>query len=411
MNKIDKLIEELCPEGVPWLLLEDLGTIYTGLSGKSKEDFSLGNAPYVSYLNIGNHPALPEKIDARVQVRYGEKQNFIQKGDLLFTGSSEDLEGVGLTSEVQHTPKELTYLNSFCFGWRPVDGKFHSGFLKHLFRSEQLRAKIKSCSNGVTRINISKKLLLKIAVPIPPLAVQVEIVSILDKFTQLEAELEAELEAREKQYQSIVALTISKHQGANSLEFKLAELAEIYDGTHQTPNYVTNGVRFVSVENIDFLEGSNKYVSLEAYESDYKVKPVSGDLFMTRIGSVGRATVVKSNEPLAYYVSLALIRLDSSRLDSNFLKHWLSSPSGKSELAKWTLWSATPIKINLGDIGRLRLTVPGIEAQREIGSRLDYLESLLRGSSIGLPAEITARRQQYEYYRNKLLTFTELKAS
>jgi type I restriction enzyme S subunit len=102
--------------------------LYTGLSGKSKEDFSLGNAPYVSYLNIGNHLALPEKIDARVQVRYGEKQNFIQKGDLLFTGSSEDLEGVGLTSEVQHTPKELTYLNSFCFGWRPVDGKFHSGF-------------------------------------------------------------------------------------------------------------------------------------------------------------------------------------------------------------------------------------------------------------------------------------------
>jgi type I restriction enzyme S subunit len=132
---------------------------------------------------------------------------------------------------------------------------------------------------------------------------------------------------------------------------------------------------------------------------------------MTRIGSVGKAAVVQTEEPLAYYVSLALIRPNHERLNPEYLKHWLASPMGSNELRKWTLLSATPVKINLGDIGRLQIKLPPIEIQVQVSEFLDKLEALFTDSSIGLPAEIQARRKQYEYYRNKLLTFKELDAA
>jgi type I restriction enzyme S subunit len=140
-----------------------------------------------------------------VNVSPEERQNEIQFGDLLFTGSSEDRDGVGLTSEVEYSPGSKTYLNSFCFGFRPNDDLFVKGYLKHLFRSREVRIAVIACSNGVTRINISKKSLVKTEIPIPPLEVQREIVSILDKLDALVNDLTfglpAEITARRKQYE------------------------------------------------------------------------------------------------------------------------------------------------------------------------------------------------------------------
>jgi type I restriction enzyme, S subunit len=201
MNRIEQMIDDLCPTGVPSLEINQLGYLYPGLSGKGKSDFSGGNAPFVSYLDIGNNPSLPKEISTMVVIGPDENQNAIQRGDLLFTGSSEDAEGVGLTSEVEYQPETPTFLNSFCFGFRPQEGKFATGYLKHLFRSWAVRKRIMSCSNGVTRINISKKLLIKLEIPVPPLEIQREIVSILDRFALLEAELEAELILRRQQYE------------------------------------------------------------------------------------------------------------------------------------------------------------------------------------------------------------------
>jgi type I restriction enzyme S subunit len=400
VNKIEKLIEELCTEGVPRVRL---GTATTESSARNV------GAKVERVRSVTNTDGLVDTNKFWENSRTSaDTSNYkvVKQGMFVYNPSR-----INVGSIARHTEIDEVIVSPMYVVFQVDETVLSPAYLMHFFSSSLGKNLIDSSTEPGARFRLPFENLAKFMIQIPHLDVQKEIVLILDNFLKLEAELEAELEARQKQYQSVASLTISKFQTADSLEFKLAELAEIYDGTHQTPKYVANGVRFVSVENIDFLEGSNKYISLEAYESDYNVKPVSGDVFMTRIGSVGRATVVKSNEPLAYYVSLALIRPDSSRLDSNFLKHWLSSVTGKSELAKWTLWSATPIKINLGDIGRLRVTVPGIETQKEIGARLDYLEGLFRSSSIGLPAEITARRQQYEYYRNKLLTFKELKAS
>ncbi|WP_210401353.1 restriction endonuclease subunit S, partial [Corynebacterium sp. HMSC072B09] len=196
MNQIEKLIEELCPNGVEYKPLGELTIALPGLKGKKKTDFSNGNAPFISYKNVFSN--ISTQLDSSDYVKVGnqEKQNHLLLGDILITGSSESTEDVGLTSVVTKAPSKPIYLNSFCFILRPISNEFFNpDFAKHLFRSEYIRQQIRRCSNGVTRINISKPRLARITIPVPPLEIQNEIVKILDTFQSLEAELEAELEA------------------------------------------------------------------------------------------------------------------------------------------------------------------------------------------------------------------------
>lgn len=190
--------------------------------------------------------------------------------------------------------------------------------------------------------------------------------------------------------------------------YRLSEIAEIYDGTHQTPKYQNEGIPFISVENIENIYDSQKYISREDYNK-YKIKPKVGDVFMTRIGSIGKCAVFYKNEDIAYYVSLALIRPNQKIINSYYLKYLLESVIGKRELRKRTLVNAVPIKINKDDIGKIKLPIPPLEEQERIVSILDRFDKLCNDISEGLPAEIEARRKQYEYYRDKLLNFKELK--
>ena len=163
----------------------------------------------------------------------------------------------------------------------------------------------------------------------------------------------------------------------------------------------------MSVENINDLFSTKKYISNNDYLK-YKVHPKKGDVFMTRIGSIGNCAIVDGEEHLAYYVSLALIRPNKNMILSKYVKYIIESSTGKRELAKRTLINAVPIKINLGEIGKITIPVPPLEEQERIVAILDKFDSLVNDISEGLPAELNARKQQYEYYRNKLLTFTPL---
>ncbi len=111
----------------------------------------------------------------------------------------------------------------------------------------------------------------------------------------------------------------------------LEEPAEIYDGTPQTPKYRDSGVPFASVQNIKVLYATEKCISSEDFNK-YKYKPPKDDLFMTRIGDIGTCAIVKDNEPLAYYVTLSLIRVDQTILLPGYLKHVIESGIGKSEI-------------------------------------------------------------------------------
>ena len=202
MSRLEELIKNLCPDGVEYKTLGELGEFYGGLSGKTKEDFKDGNAKFITYMNVYTNPALKINVTDTVKGAPGEKQNCVQYGDVLFTGSSETPDECGMSSVLTEKTEEMIYLNSFCFGYRFENlNKFNPGFLKHVFRSHELRKQIGRTASGVTRFNVSKEKMRKVKIPVPPLEVQDEIVRILDNFTNLTAELTAELDSRKKQYE------------------------------------------------------------------------------------------------------------------------------------------------------------------------------------------------------------------
>ena len=192
--------------GVEWKRLGEIGVFFGGLNGKSKTDFSNGNARYLTYMNVYSNIAAPVECNNFVKVATGEKQNMLHKGDVIFTGSSETPEECGMSSVIVSEPSTPLYLNSFCFGFRFEDSAIYlPEFAKFLFRSEALRKQIIKTASGVTRFNVSKRRMESVQVPIVPLAEQERIVAILDRFdslcNSLTEGLPAEIALRKKQYE------------------------------------------------------------------------------------------------------------------------------------------------------------------------------------------------------------------
>ncbi len=156
---------------------------------------------------------------------------------------------------------------------------------------------------------------------------------------------------------------------------KLGEVAEIYDGVHQTPEYQDKGIMFLSVENIATLK-SQKYISEEAFEHDYKVYPQKGDILMTRIGDVGTTNVVETSEKLAFYVSLALLKPQT--IDSYFLHNIMGAFEFQKGLRERTLLTAIPQKINKDEIGKIPFSITlNIDEQKKIGDYFKKLDHLI----------------------------------
>lgn len=192
----------LCPNGVEWKTLGEVGTFFNGVTGKSKKDFENGNAKFISYMNVFTNPKLNIDVNDTIQINEGEKQNTLQYGDAIFTTSSETPDESGMSAVLTTQSDEKLYLNSFCFGFRFNSlEKINPDFYSYIFRSEPLRKQIVKCANGVTRYNISKESFAKVKIPVPPLAVQQSIVEQLDKFTALIQNIENELALRQKQYE------------------------------------------------------------------------------------------------------------------------------------------------------------------------------------------------------------------
>ena len=187
--------------------MRKLGVFFSGLSGKSKKDFSNGNTKYISYKEVFNNKQVDIKnITSFVKVDVNENQNQIEYGDILFTGSSETPEDCGMSSIVIDEINDPLYLNSFCFGFRlNNDYQFYPNYLKHFLRSKHFRKQINKAVNGVTRFNISRQIFSKIKIPIPPISQQIVKAYILDEFdtfiNDLSIGLPAEIESRKEQYE------------------------------------------------------------------------------------------------------------------------------------------------------------------------------------------------------------------
>lgn len=153
--------------------------------------------------------------------------------------------------------------------------------------------------------------------------------------------------------------------------------AKVYDGTHQTPIYTKSGVKFVSVENINDLYSSGKYISVDDYNSDFKYVPEINDILMTRIGDIGTPALVTKSEPLAYYVSLALLK--EIDLEPHFLYHYIQTAPFQKELWRRTLHVAFPKKINKNEIGDCAIFYPSTRCeQKKIALFLDGIEKRIK---------------------------------
>lgn len=145
--------------------LGEMGQTYTGLSGKTKDDFGHGQARFVTYMNVFSNPISNPEMTEPIEI--DPKQNEVEVGDVFFTTSSETPEEVGMSS-ILLEKRGKTYLNSFCFGFRPSE-KIDSYYLAYMLRSESTRAKIILLAQGISRYNISKNKVMEIAGSLPSL--------------------------------------------------------------------------------------------------------------------------------------------------------------------------------------------------------------------------------------------------
>ena len=389
MSCLQDLIREYCPEGVPYRLLGEIGSFYGGLSGKSKDDFKDGNATFITYMNVYSNIELDIDVQDRVKVGEKEKQNTIQYGDVLFTGSSETPDECGMSSVMTKHSDEKLYLNSFCFGYRFDNPRmFFPGFTKHLFRSSELRNQIKKTASGVTRFNVSKKKMERVVVPVPPLEVQREIARILDNFTFLSAELSAELSARKKQYEYYRNRLLSF--GNESIKMPLSEVANVFRGEYITQKASQKG-------NIPVILGGQEpayYIDKANHEGEIVVVARSGasagfvsywnePIFVTD----GFGYEAKADKAIPKYLYYALKHKEP---ELNAMKRGAGVPHVSGEL-----------------LGKVEIPVPDIAVQKRLVGVLDSFDAICADLNIGLPAEIEARQKQYEYYRDLLLTFAE----
>ncbi|WP_096023788.1 restriction endonuclease subunit S [Campylobacter lanienae] len=418
MSKLEELINKLCPNGVEFKTLGELGKFYGGLTGKSKEDFNKGNAKFITYKNVYENLSLKIDVEDRVNIGENEKQRTLEYGDIIFTGSSETSDECGISSVLTQKTEEKLYLNSFCFFLRLNDKNLlNPDFTKHLFRSSNLRYQIGKTASGVTRFNVSKKAMEKVCIPVPPLEVQCEIVRILDNFTLLSAELSAELSARQKQYEYYLndLLNIKKLNPEKIMYVK--DLFEIKNGLNKEKSAFGKGTPIVNFTDVyknrylikEMLKGK---VTLNDFEIE-RYKVLKGDVFFTRTSEtrddIGMSSaVIEDIEDCTFSGFVLRARPITNLLSPKFCAYYFSTNQVRDNIVRYASFT-TRATTSGPKLAKIPVPIISLKEQERIVNILDKFEKLCNDLSEGLPAEIEARKKQYEYYRDKLLTFKELK--
>ena len=411
MSKLEDLIQKLCPNGVEWKELGELGFLFSGLNGKSKKDFENGNQRFITYMNVFSNLELDIDINDKVLILDNEKQNTLLYGDIIFTASSETREECGISSVMTKKTNDKLFLNSFCFGFRFNDVNIMlPGFSKYLFRANFIRKQIVRTASGVTRFNISKEKMKQIKIPIPPLEIQEEIVHILDSFTELTNELTNELTARRKQYEHYRDSLLTF---GNEVEWKeLEEFATVIrGGNFQKKDFKTEGVPCIHYGQIYTKYGlkTDKTITFLDEKIASKSKMAKKNDIIMAVTSENIEDVCKclswlGDKDVAISGHTAIIKHNQNSLYLSYYFHTEMFYKQKLKLAHGT----KVIEVTPSSLLNIKIPLPPLPEQERIVSILDKFDSLCNDITKGLPAEIEARKKQYEYYRDKLLTFKNI---
>ena len=368
MSKLEELIQQYCPEGVEYKPLGEVSNMKRGTSA-TKEAMKEGEIPAISG---GKLPAF-----------YCDQFNRI--GETITVAGS----GAG-AGYVQYWNRPIFVCDAFSVqGKEDLTTKFIYYFLNNI--QEKIYGTKKG--GGVPHVHISS--IDKFEIPIPPLPVQEEIVRILDTFAELQTELQTELQKRKQQY-NYYRDNLLSFEGRTDVEYlpiprfaelkagkaiKAEELMEHPDSEHSFPCFGGNGIR--------------GYIGKQSHCGDFAIIGRQGAL----CGCVNWA----SGE--FYATEHAVVCKPLPNANSRFLYHLLST----ANLNQYKSQGAQP-GLSVQRLNELVFPIPSLEEQERIASILDNYDALTNDLTVGLPAEIEKRRQQYEYYRDKLLTFKRKEA-
>ena len=406
---IAQLIQQYCPNGVEYVPLHTIASQFSGMTGVSNKWAESGNCLFIDYMNVYKNISVDVTALKNATVK-NLNQNVLKKGDILFTSASETPDECALSAVIESDIPENIFLDDHLFGLRLFDkSSISPSYLKYAFRSNYFRTQVRKVVRGVTRNYVSKVDFMNLEIPVPPLVVQEEIVKILDRFAVYAAELQAELQARQQQYQFYRDRLLS-FEGRDDVQWKkLGEVCEfIKDGTHGSYKNVENGYPLLSAKDINNgiikIPVDCRKISIEDYNAIYKnYKLLQGDVLITIVGSIGRTAVVRDSLEVAFQRSVGILR-PTYKILSSYLSYILRTSSSQKQLTTKTNKSAQG-GIYLGELNKIEIPVPPLEEQQRIVDILDRFDTLVNDLSQGLPAEIEARQQQYEYYRDQLLTF------
>jgi type I restriction enzyme S subunit len=269
--------------------------------------------------------------------------------------------------------------------------------------------------SGIKHPSMAKVLDMKI--PVPPITIQREIVDILDKFTQLEAELEAELEARRKQYEHYRNQLLSFDDAGGVRWATLGEIiVSLKTGLNPRKNFILNTsdatnfyvtVRELNGTGITILDKTDKVndraLGLINNRSNLEV----GDILFSGTGTIGRTAMI-TEPPTNWNIKEGVYTIKPRQdiISSRFLLFFLSSEHATRQY-KAKIVGSPVMSVPMSELKKISIPVPSFEEQNRITNILDNFNGLVHDISDGLPAELVARHKQYEYYRNKILTFKE----
>ena len=386
MNRLNNLINRLCPDGVVYFQLSYLADIGTGRHNTNEG------------LNEGEFPFFVRSQEVRRLNDYDyDEVAIITSGD-----------GVGV-GKIFHYINGKYALHQRAYRIHITDSRLNVRFLFHYMKATFFEYIQKTAVNSSVT-SVRRPMLNRYPVPVPPLEVQREIVRILDSFTLLTAELTAELTARKKQYEYYRDELLKPHKGIPMVTLK--EIAgSIYRGTGIKRDQVTeDGVPCVRYGEIYTTYNTWFDECVSHTKEEYVSSPKyfeHGDILFAITGE----SVEDISKSIAYIghdkcLAGGDIVVMKHNQNPRYLAHVLNTSMSREQKSKGKVKSKV-VHSNVSSIEQIRIPLPTLEVQERYADVLDNFEKICNDLNIGLPAEIEARKKQYEYYRDVLLTFAE----